>query len=217
MNVRPCPASCQEWELPFLAEPERVAPLRRAVRLNLTLWGLTALIDAAQLCLTELVTNVITHVGVKTPTWVTVSMKGTHLRIEVRDPDSGTLPKPLRASPTEENGRGLSLVAAVADRWGVSPHDHGKTTWCELATGSAQPEARLGDPRDMRAEALLTLYGSRPLPAPRTSRLSRATAEEAAIGVIADLLHWLSAHDGDLDYALDLAQVRFEAEAGAAG
>ncbi|MFI1255027.1 ATP-binding protein [Streptomyces netropsis] len=217
MNVHPCAVPRQEWGLPFLAEPKRVAPLRRTVRLHLTRWGLPALVDAAELCVTELVTNVITHVGVRTPTWIAVSMNVTHVRVEVSDPDAATRPKPLRPSSTQENGRGLSLVAAVADRWGVSPNDHGKTTWCELATGFAAPEARLGDPRDMRAEALLTLYGSRPLPAPRASRLSRATAEETAIGLIADLLRWLSAHDGDPDYALELAQVRFEAEAGAAG
>ncbi|SPE54113.1 Histidine kinase-, DNA gyrase B-, and HSP90-like ATPase [Streptomyces netropsis] len=213
MNVRPCPASCQEWELPFLAEPERVGPLRRAVRLNLTLWGLPALIDAAQLCLTELVTNVITHVGVKTPTWVAVSLKGARLRIEVRDPDAGTLPKPLRATSTQETGRGLHLVAAVADQWGVTRTEHGKTAWCELATGTAQPAGLADDPRVTRAGALLTIYGTRPTTTMPTSKVGIATAEETAIDLIADLLHWLSAHGCDPDTALDHAQMHFEAEA----
>ncbi|MBP2403723.1 hypothetical protein [Streptomyces syringium] len=44
-----------------------------------------------------------------------------------------------------------------------------------------------------------------------------ASTHFVAIGLIADLLRWLSAHDGDPNYALDLAHVRFEAEAGAAG
>ncbi|MFJ2832097.1 hypothetical protein ACIPC1_31815 [Streptomyces sp. NPDC087263] len=37
-------------------------------------------------------------------------------------------------------------------------------------------------------------------------------AEETAIGVIADLLHWLRAHGRDADEALDRAQMHFEAE-----
>ncbi|MEK8143400.1 hypothetical protein NKH18_18680 [Streptomyces sp. M10(2022)] len=35
---------------------------------------------------------------------------------------------------------------------------------------------------------------------------------KAAIGLMVDLLHWLSAHGCDQDSALDLAQERFEAE-----
>ncbi|MFF5775027.1 hypothetical protein ACFY8V_25040 [Streptomyces californicus] len=39
-----------------------------------------------------------------------------------------------------------------------------------------------------------------------------AHAEESAIDVIADLLHWLRAHGRDPDSALDRAQTHFEAE-----
>ncbi|MFH9133202.1 hypothetical protein [Streptomyces sp. NPDC017524] len=39
-----------------------------------------------------------------------------------------------------------------------------------------------------------------------------AHAEEAAIDVCADLLHWLRAHGRDPDGALDRAQAYFEAE-----
>ncbi|MEU2516411.1 hypothetical protein [Streptomyces syringium] len=65
-----------------------------------------------------------------------------------------------------------------------------------------------------RAEALLTLYGA---PLPHTvalSRLDRAAGEEAAIGLIADVLHWFQARGGDPDMALDCAQSRFEAQQG---
>jgi hypothetical protein len=43
------------------------------------------------------------------------------------------------------------------------------------------------------------------------------TAEEAAIHVIADLLHWFRAHGRDADQALDRAQMHFEAEVGISG
>ncbi|MGW0824198.1 hypothetical protein [Streptomyces sp. NPDC002845] len=39
-----------------------------------------------------------------------------------------------------------------------------------------------------------------------------AIVEEAAIDMIADLLHWLRAHGCDADEALDRAQIHFEAE-----
>ncbi|MEW2575026.1 ATP-binding protein [Streptomyces syringium] len=203
------------WERPFLAEPEHVAALRRAIRLRLTRWDLPALADAAELCVTELITNVITHVGVSTPTWIAVSMTGTHVRVEVSDPDAGALPTPLWATSTQEHGRGLHLVAAIADRWGVTPTDHGKTTWCELATGVAEPMSSPVDgPRATRAGALLTLYSARSTASTATSKLAFATAEAAAIDLIVDVLHWLDAHGCDPDDFLDRAQSRYEAMLG---
>lgn len=199
------------WQRPFLAEPEHVAALRRAIGLRLTRWDLPALVDAAELCVTELVTNVITHVGVSTPTWIAVSMNKTHVRVEVSDPDADTLPTRLRAASTQEHGRGLHLVAAIADRWGVTPTAHGKTTWCELATGHAVPAAA-DDPRVTRAGALLTLYGARSTASTATSQLAFATAEASAIDLIADVLHWLDAHGCDPDDFLDRAQSRYEAQ-----
>ncbi|MFE7121937.1 ATP-binding protein, partial [Streptomyces sp. NPDC057654] len=109
------------WEIAFLAEPQEVAALRRIIRMHLTTWDLPALIDVAQLCVSELVTNVITHVGPGTPTTLALSMNGPNLRLEVRDPDSRALPTLLAATPTSEHGRGLGLVSAVTERWGVIP------------------------------------------------------------------------------------------------
>ena len=44
--------------------------------------------------------------------------------------------------------------------------------------------------------------------------LSMAAGGEAAIGVMADVLHWLRAHGDDPDDVLDRAQTHFEAEIG---
>ncbi|MFJ8361358.1 ATP-binding protein [Streptomyces sp. NPDC093984] len=45
-----------------------------------------------------------------------------------------TLPTPRDASPDDESGRGLTLVAALADDWGAEPRPGGigKTVWFEL-------------------------------------------------------------------------------------
>ncbi|MET8682374.1 ATP-binding protein [Streptomyces sp. NPDC004647] len=158
MDTCRCATSGKGWELSFLAEPSKVAALRRLVRMHLTLWGLLHLIDPAQLCVSELVANVIAHVGSGTPTTLAVSINGTNLRVEVGDPDGRTLPTLLTVGSDAEAGRGMSLINAVTDRWGVIPTVSGKTTWCELATGRAAANGRVGDRHMAKAEALLTLY-----------------------------------------------------------
>jgi anti-sigma regulatory factor (Ser/Thr protein kinase) len=202
------------WDLAFAAEPEEVAALRRIMRLRLGLWGLHEAIDPAQLCVSELVSNVITHVGPGTPTTLAVSMNGTRLRIEVHDPDTRVLPTLLEAGVDSEGGRGMALVDTIADRWGVQLHPDRKVTWCELSTGLNSPHGHSGGTSVARAGAMLVLYGAAKLPGnPGPSALSAAVAQEAAINVIADLLHWLRVHGLDADEVLDRAQTHFEAEA----
>ncbi|MFF3819940.1 ATP-binding protein [Streptomyces bluensis] len=203
------------WTLPFVAEAEEVASLRRLMRLRLGLWGLHDVIDDAQLCLSELVANVIAHVGVGTPTTLVVSVSGTRLRIEVHDPDAQALPALVDAEVNSEGGRGMALIDAIADRWGVQLHAEKKVTWCELATGLPAEGGHCGGLRVTRAEALLSMYGRERVLLPQPARpggLSVAVAEATAIDMIADLLHWLRAHGRDADEALDRAQTHFEAE-----
>ncbi|WP_369246865.1 ATP-binding protein [Streptomyces sp. R41] len=202
------------WDLAFTAEPEEVAALRRIMRLQLGLWGLHEAIDPAQLCVSELVSNVITHVGPGTPTTLAVSMNGTRLRIEVHDPDTLVLPTLLEAGVDSEGGRGMALVDTIADCWGVQLHPDRKVTWCELPTGLNSPHGHSGGAPVARAGAMLGVYGALKLPGnPGPSMLSEAVAQEAVINVIADLLHWLRVHGLDADEALDRAQMHFEAEA----
>lgn len=204
----------KSWDLPFLAEPEELAGLRRVIGLHLGLWGLPDLIDSAQLCVTELVTNVITHVGHGTPTTLTVSMNGQFLRLEVTDPDARALPTLLAARDEEESGRGMALVDSVATRWGVILRADVKVTWCELDTGLRGADDHIDGPQVASAEALLVLCCLN-VDEVGTGPLSPARAEEAAVGVISGLLLWLRTHGRDAGEALDRAYVRFEAELGA--
>lgn len=56
------------------------------------------------------------------------------LRIEVTDTRGDRLPQCRQPSPDGESGRGLVLVEALADRWGVSPgRPPRKTVWAEIA------------------------------------------------------------------------------------
>ncbi|RST07614.1 ATP-binding protein [Streptomyces sp. WAC05374] len=208
--------SRKPWELPFLADPREIAGVRNVIRTHLRLWGLCEVVEAAQLCASELIANVTTHVGVGTPTTLAVSMSGTYLRIEVHDPDTRALPTLCQVDAEAETGRGMALVNAVAERWGVQLLTDRKVTWCEIATDLIAPDGHGGGARVTRAEALLTLYGAARTPRPSApSLVSVALAEEAAIHVIADLLHWLRAHGRDPDETLDRAQMHFEAEVSA--
>ncbi|MEU8521429.1 ATP-binding protein [Streptomyces sp. NPDC048577] len=200
------------WGLHFLAEPGEVAALRRIVRLHLAAWGLSRQTELAQLCVSELVTNVIRHVGVGTPTTLGLSMSGTYLRIEVRDPDRRGLPAVTVANDDEESGRGMKLVSAVAARWGVLLGVDGKATWCEIATELSAPHGHVGGVRISRAEAMLSLSATGGYVASclQASRLHAAERKDAAIGAIVDLLHWMCAHGCDADDVLDNAQTRYE-------
>ncbi|MFE4966459.1 ATP-binding protein [Streptomyces sp. NPDC056660] len=210
--------SRRPWDLAFTAEPEEVAALRRILRLHLGIWGLHDITHEAQLCMSELVANVINHVGHGTPATLAVSMSGSRLRIEVHDPATRALPTLIEAGLDSEAGRGMALVDGLADRWGVQLHPDRKVTWCELVTGLSSAGGHCGSPRVTRAEALLGLYGATRQPqAMAPSKLSMAVSEEAAIDVIADLLHWLRAHGCDAEDALDRAQTHFEAEVDAGG
>ncbi|MFF8789997.1 ATP-binding protein [Streptomyces sp. NPDC015125] len=114
--------------LELLALPKEVPVLRRTVREHLG--GPCA---EVQLCVSEIVGNVIRHVGEDTPVVVRISgMAGGRTRVEVTDPDARALPVLLRAGGDDERGRGLALMDAVSLRWGVRQEDGRKTVWCEV-------------------------------------------------------------------------------------
>ncbi|WP_433549502.1 ATP-binding protein [Streptomyces sp. CA-294286] len=204
----------QPWDWPFLAEPKELAGLRRALRLHLSLWGLPEMIDAAQVCVTELAANVIAHVGAGTPATLAVAMKGTSLRIEMHDPDTRVLPVLLDASGEAESGRGMVLVDALAERWGVDLRCDAKAVWCELATELTTPHGHTETTQVARASAQLALYGAANNVRSQgwSPRLRSRAVEASAVALISDLLHWLRAHGCDPDEALDAAQTCFESE-----
>jgi len=74
-----------------------------------------------------------------------VSRFATVVRIEVHDSSPLPLPSwPPGHDPDadDESGRGLTVVAALAERWGWRPEPFGKVVWCELAItpGHAEPD-----------------------------------------------------------------------------
>ena len=194
--------------VPLLARPEELSRLRHLTRSHLTLWGLEAIADTAQLCVSELVTNVILHVGEGVPIALRFSPNGPRLRIELTDPEPHRIPVRLSAPDDAESGRGMALLDAMSAGWGVVLHESGKVTWCELDATPDHLGHLPGGQRAIRADVLLNIYDSENS---ASSRLDDAIGEEAAVRLIADVLHWLRAHGHDPDTALDHAQMRFEA------
>src|SRR4051812_13710697 len=86
-------------------------------------------VDEVALITTELVTNAVQHA--RTPFTVTVDLTGARLRVEIRD---GCTTRPVadfKPSEADFGGRGLQIVAALADGWGVQPDLGGKSVWFE--------------------------------------------------------------------------------------
>lgn len=110
-----------------------VGRLRRISAAKLRLWGLAPLMDDAKLLISELVTNALRYgEGGEIEFRLVITRQG--LLIAVND-GSAHRPRLNVAGASSETGRGLFLVAAVADDWGVCPD--GTTTWCTLSLARA--------------------------------------------------------------------------------
>ncbi|MET8506367.1 ATP-binding protein [Streptomyces sp. NPDC004787] len=116
----------------FYRRERRSVPLARAfVRTALADWGLDARAEDVLVCVSELATNALLH-GVPPGRGYRLQLSLTHpgpLRVEVHDSGDGT---PAVREPSDESGRGLLLVEALADRWGVGERNPGKIVWCEF-------------------------------------------------------------------------------------
>lgn len=116
----------------YLRSPQTVAAARHFTRDTLDVWGRADRQHDVLLCVSELATNALRH-GVPSGRGYLLRLltfDGT-VRIEVHDSGPG-LSRILNRAPGVEGGRGLLLVEAVADAWGVLPRSPGKVVWCEV-------------------------------------------------------------------------------------
>ncbi|MFF6772311.1 SpoIIE family protein phosphatase [Streptomyces sp. NPDC012637] len=118
------------------ADPASVSGARSNVSRQLGRWGLEQLEFTAELVVSELVTNAIRY-G-RPP--IRLRLIHDHgLSCEVSD-GSSTTPHLRRARAFEEGGRGLLLVAQLAERWGTRHARNGKTVWAELSESADVPD-----------------------------------------------------------------------------
>lgn len=118
------------------ALPSRIGQIRNIVSAQLRHWHLDTLIDLAALGVTELLTNVHLHAQPDKACTVEMELLLDRLTVSVRDHDP-RLPELRAADPSATSGRGLAMVAAVADSWGACPDgDSGKVVWFTLPASS---------------------------------------------------------------------------------
>ncbi|MEV5242560.1 SpoIIE family protein phosphatase [Streptomyces cinnamoneus] len=119
------PDRTAEWEL--TSDPAVVGRARADVTRQLTEWGLDEAVFTTELILSELITNAIRHAS--GPIRVRL-LRDRALICEVSD-TSSTSPHLRYAAAEDEGGRGLFLVAQLAERWGTRYTPEGKVIWAE--------------------------------------------------------------------------------------
>ncbi len=83
-----------------------------------------------ELMVSELATNAVKHA--RSGFRLTVEQRRGGVRIVVTDEGAGT-PRRRTPSSLEPTGRGLAIVEALADDWGVDGHASGKAVWFSLS------------------------------------------------------------------------------------
>ncbi|QDY77673.1 ATP-binding protein [Streptomyces qinzhouensis] len=116
---------------------------RRDLVAAIRAWGTLLppeLLDAAELVASELITNAVRHAGADGPISAGAHLGTGGLRIEVIDTNS-EIPEAGLPGTAAEAGRGLFLVAALADRHGFDPLPSGKRCWAEFEFSAALSSA----------------------------------------------------------------------------
>ncbi|WP_345714028.1 SpoIIE family protein phosphatase [Kineococcus glutinatus] len=121
------------------ADLRAVAAARRFLRAELGGWRLEEVVDTSELVISELVTNALVHTDEPPVVTLRYVSEAGELTLAVRD-RSTRLPQERVADPEAPGGRGLLVVERLADSWGVTPHEDGKTVWAELTVTAPHAE-----------------------------------------------------------------------------
>lgn len=173
---------CEQARFPLPGETRAASAGRRFAEAQCQAWGLQALSEDVVLTVSELVTNAVVHA--RSSATMTISLSGEYLEVAVGD-DSARAPivRPARrdldadidlviARSIEDPdprgpvwhvgeagsiaaGRGMLIVDAIADEWGVSRLATGKEVWFRLRI----PKNREGAPCPCAGSAAITPGG----------------------------------------------------------
>ena len=197
MAERPEPA-----RIALPRSPSSVGVARRFIAARTAAWSFPGpATDQLVLIASELVTNAVLHA--RTELTLTLELREDRVRISVTD--RSRAPATLRHyRPDALTGRGLGVVAALSDRWGVSTAPDGKIVWAELHTNGGDaaedpsPPHRGGQQRP--PEPPRTVPGARPVRFP---------------GVPVDGYLDLQAHNDALFRELELISIELGGDDGA--
>ncbi|MCX4502846.1 ATP-binding protein [Streptomyces anulatus] len=120
----------------YCRERRSIPVVRKFTRKTLIEWECEKRTDDVLLCVTELATNALRHgvpPGRGFKVHIYLERIENALRVELHDSGDGEV-RPADGLPgaDDEGGRGLLLVAALADEWGVGERNPGKIVWCEF-------------------------------------------------------------------------------------
>jgi anti-sigma regulatory factor (Ser/Thr protein kinase) len=119
----------------------------------LTRWHLDRELDTATLLAAEVMANAVVHAGTTCIVDVSVDLEDRReLVVSVTDFGSKPVLSPIAAYGLRllleepdldaESGRGLMIVASLADRWGIDPAPDGNTVWFALSLSPAESRLR---------------------------------------------------------------------------
>ena len=102
-------------------------------------------VEQLKLLATELVTNSCRHAAAKgDPIALVLAIDEGLVRLSVTDTGPGFEAPDTTPNPDQEGGRGLFIVDAMADRWGVD-NQGGSRVWLELGTVAPPPRTAAND------------------------------------------------------------------------
>ncbi|MGW2227266.1 ATP-binding protein [Streptomyces formicae] len=142
LSMPPTPSTSSSQRF-FEARPNSVRQAREFVTETLNRWSLRARTEDIRLCVSELATNAVIHGTVPGRGFIVrlvLSENDDLVRLEVHD---SRRRQPFLHEPaaTDLSGRGLILVAALSDGWGVEERATiGKIVWsCFKDAGGEAP------------------------------------------------------------------------------
>jgi anti-sigma regulatory factor (Ser/Thr protein kinase) len=127
-------------EASFPAEPLAAAQVRAVVRAALGETVTPVVVEDVMVVASELVSNSVMHAGLGPGDEIGFRLwRDVRIRVEVEDRGRGFDPAVRRRGTSSPyGGRGLDLVAALSDRWGVQSAC-GVLAWAEIAVPPAPP------------------------------------------------------------------------------
>ncbi|MFF1736887.1 ATP-binding protein [Streptomyces sp. NPDC058247] len=125
----------KQYRQELTVDLKQLGRVRRIVSAHVRCWGWAPMVDAAVMCVTELLSNVSKHAD-SNECVLLLQSSPSGVRIVVSD-DSPALPVVREPAWSSESGRGMFLLAATADAWGAAPTGSGKDVWCEIRRPSS--------------------------------------------------------------------------------
>ncbi|MGW0826630.1 ATP-binding protein [Streptomyces sp. NPDC002845] len=148
-TAMPEPASAQPRQATFRIpkHTRHVPDARTQVRKILANWGLVGELSTDVVVVTtEYVTNAVRHCRVTfAQVEVSVSIQGDRLLLEVSDPDKEKVPEQRASVQQDEGGRGLTVVAALAEHWGYDLRRFTKCAWATFPLPDRWTNSQQGD------------------------------------------------------------------------